>query len=105
MTTKQKILVVDDEKNMCDFLDIMLKKEGYDVTCTTSGEDALKLLEDNLYNMILTDVRMPGMDGFDVLRKTKEVSPDTVVIMITAYGSPEGAVRIIGIFPDFLRRE
>ncbi len=92
MTTKQKILVVDDEKNMCDFLDIMLKKEGYDVTCTTSGEDALKLLEDNLYNMILTDVRMPGMDGFDVLRKTKEVSPDTVVIMITAYGSPEGAV-------------
>ncbi|RLB07677.1 MAG: sigma-54-dependent Fis family transcriptional regulator [Deltaproteobacteria bacterium] len=90
--TKQKILVVDDEKSMCDFLEIMLRKEGYDVTCTTSGEKALQLLEDSLYSMVLTDVRMPGVDGFDVLRKTKEISPDTVVIMITAYGSPEGAV-------------
>ncbi len=89
---KQKILVVDDEKSMCDFLEIMLRKEGYDVTCTTSGEKALQLLEDSLYSMVLTDVRMPGVDGFDVLRKTKEISPDTVVIMITAYGSPEGAV-------------
>ncbi|MBW2038693.1 MAG: sigma-54-dependent Fis family transcriptional regulator [Deltaproteobacteria bacterium] len=90
--TKQKILVVDDEKSMCDFLEIMLKKEGYDVTCTTRGETALELLENNLYNMVLTDVRMPGVDGFEVLRKTKELSYETVVIMITAYGSPEGAV-------------
>jgi len=89
---KHKILVVDDEKNMCDFLEIMLKKEGYDVMCTTSGENALESLENNLYSMVLTDVRMPGVDGFEVLRKTKELSPDTVVIMITAYGSPEGAV-------------
>ncbi|UCC66790.1 MAG: sigma-54-dependent Fis family transcriptional regulator [Deltaproteobacteria bacterium] len=90
--TKQKILVVDDEKSMCDFLEIMLIKEGYDVTCTTNGQKTLELLENNLYNMVLTDVKMPGVDGFEVLRKTKEVSPDTVVIMITAYGSPEGAV-------------
>ena len=87
-----KLLVVDDEKSMCDFLEIMLKKEGYDVTCTTRGEEALELLEHNLYNMVLTDIRMPGVDGFEILRKTKDVSPDTAVIMITAYGSPEGAV-------------
>lgn len=92
---KQKILVVDDEKSMCDFLEIMLQKEGYEVTSTTSGEKALELLDDNLYSMVLTDVRMPGVDGFEVLRKTKEASPDTVVIMITAYGSPEGAVTAI----------
>ena len=93
--TKQKILVVDDEKSMCDFLEIMLRKEGYEVISTTSGEKALELLDNNLYNMVLTDVKMPGADGFAVLRKTKEVSPDTVVIMITAYGSPEGAVTAI----------
>lgn len=92
---KQKILVVDDEKSMCDFLEIMLNKEGYEVSSTTSGEKALELLDNNLYSMVLTDVKMPAVDGFEVLRKTKEVSPDTVVIMITAYGSPEGAVTAI----------
>ena len=93
--TKQKILVVDDEKSMCDFLGIMLQKEGYEVMSTTSGKKALELLDNNFYSMVLTDVRMPGADGFEVLRKSKEVSPDTVVIMITAYGSPEGAVTAI----------
>jgi two-component system response regulator PilR (NtrC family) len=92
---KHKILVVDDEKSMCEFLEIMLKKEGYDITSTTSGKKALELLDNNLYSMVFTDVRMPGVDGFEVLRKTKETSPDTVVIMITAYGSPEGAVTAI----------
>ena len=92
---QQKILVVDDEKSMCEFLEIMLKKDGYEVKSTTSGEEALELLDKNLYSMVLTDVKMPGVNGFEVLRKTKEVSPDTVVIMITAYGSPEGAVTAI----------
>ena len=92
---QQNILVVDDEKSMCEFLEIMLKKDGYEVTSTTSGDKALELLDNNLYSMVLTDVRMPGVNGFEVLRKTKEVSPDTVVIMITAYGSPEGAVTAI----------
>ena len=92
---KHKILVVDDEKSMCEFLEIMLKKEGYDVTSTTSGKKALELLDNNLYSMVFTDVKMPGVDGFEVLRKTKETSPDTVVLMITAYGSPEGAVTAI----------
>jgi two-component system response regulator PilR (NtrC family) len=92
---QQQILIVDDEKSMCEFLEIMLKKDGYAVTSTTSGEKALELLDNNLYNMVLTDVKMPGVNGFEVLRKTKDVSPDTAVIMITAYGSPEGAVTAI----------
>jgi two-component system response regulator PilR (NtrC family) len=95
MDMAQQILVVDDEKSMCEFLEIMLKKDGYEVTSTTSGEKALELLDNNLYSMVLTDVKMPGVTGFEVLRKSKEVSPDTVVIMITAYGSPEGAVTAI----------
>jgi two-component system response regulator PilR (NtrC family) len=67
--TKQKILVVDDEKSMCDFLEIMLNKEGYEVTSTISGEKALELLDKNLYSMVLTDVKMPAVDGFEVLHK------------------------------------
>ena len=53
---QQKILVVDDEKSMCEFLEIMLKKDGYEVATTTSGEEALDLLDKNLYSMVLTDV-------------------------------------------------
>lgn len=92
MIKRAKILVVDDEKGMCEFLEIMLKKEGYDVITTTNPREALHLLEKDIFQLILTDVRMPEVDGFTILRRVKEISPETVVIMITAYGSPEGAV-------------
>jgi len=87
-----RILVVDDEKSMCDFLEIMLKKEGYNVTATTDPKEALAALEKDFFHMVLTDIRMPEVDGFEILRRAKELNPDTLVIMITAYGSPEGAV-------------
>lgn len=87
-----RILVVDDEKSMCDFLEIMLKKEGYKVTATTDPKKALTALEKDFFHMVLTDIRMPEVDGFEILRRAKELNPDTLVIMITAYGSPEGAV-------------
>ncbi len=87
-----KVLVVDDEKSMCDFLEIMLKKEGYDVKTATDPKEALDLIEREPYHLVLTDVRMPEVDGFQILKKVKDVQPETLVIMITAYGSPEGAV-------------
>lgn len=87
-----RVLVVDDEKSMCDFLEIMLKKEGYQVRTTTDPREALELVEKEPFHLVLTDVRMPEIDGFQVLRRVKEVQPETLVIMITAYGSPEGAV-------------
>jgi len=87
-----RVLVVDDEKSMCDFLEIMLKKEGYQVRTTTDPWEALELVEKEPFHLVLTDVRMPEIDGFQVLRRVKEVQPETLVIMITAYGSPEGAV-------------
>lgn len=87
-----RILVVDDEKGMRDFLSIMLKKEGYEVASAERGEDALKAIQTEIYDLVITDVKMPQIDGIEVLRTVKETSPETVVIMITAFATTETAV-------------
>jgi two-component system response regulator PilR (NtrC family) len=89
---KPKILVVDDEKSMREFLEIMLRKEGYEVACARDGKEALNSLKARPYDLVLSDIRMPGVDGMEVLNRAKENSPGTIVIMITAYGSTESAV-------------
>lgn len=89
---KSKILIVDDEVSMREFLEIMLSKEGYKVSSSGSGKEALKMLNDTIYDLIVSDVQMPGMNGIELLRNVKEVCPDTTVIMITAYASTESGV-------------
>lgn len=88
----ERILVVDDEKSMRDFLSIMLKKSGYDVTTATDGEEAVKILHKDIFDLVITDLKMPKMSGLEVLKTVKELSPDTVVILITAFASTETAV-------------
>jgi two-component system response regulator PilR (NtrC family) len=92
MMPKNKILVVDDEKSMREFLEIMLRRDGYDVESAESGAIALEKIEKRFFDAIICDVKMPEVDGLDVLRKAKETWPDTAVIMITAYASTETAV-------------
>jgi two-component system response regulator PilR (NtrC family) len=87
-----RILVVDDEQSMRDFLSIMLKKEGYDVVTAENGGSALKAIQAEIFDLVITDVKMPGVDGIEVLKTIKEVSPETVVIMITAFATAETAV-------------
>jgi two-component system response regulator PilR (NtrC family) len=87
-----KILVVDDEQSMRDFLAIMLKKEGHDVVAAENGSDALKALQVEIFDLVISDVKMPGVGGIDVLKSIKELSPETVVIMITAFATAETAV-------------
>jgi two-component system response regulator PilR (NtrC family) len=87
-----KILVIDDEQSMRDFLSIMLKKEGHDVVAAENGTDALKAVQTEIFDLVISDVKMPGLNGIDVLKTVKEVSPETVVIMITAYATAETAV-------------
>ena len=87
-----KILVVDDEKSMRDFLSIMLKKEGYEVTTAKSGGDAIKVIQAEIFDLVITDVKMPHGGGIEVLKTVKDVSPETIVIMITAFGTAESAV-------------
>jgi two-component system response regulator PilR (NtrC family) len=90
---KEKILVVDDEQSMREFLDIMLKKEGYKVSLASNGEEVLKLAERDIFDLILMDIRMPKLDGISVLKKVKTLSPETIVIMITAYASADTAIK------------
>ncbi len=87
-----RILVVDDEKSMREFLAIMLRKEGYEVIVADGGESALDVLRREQVDLIVTDVRMPRTDGLAVLKAAKDLSPNTVVLVITAFASTETAV-------------
>lgn len=87
-----KILVIDDEKITLKNLEHVLKKEGYDVTVTDSGVEALKLIEKQEFDIVLTDIKMENVDGFEVLKRCKALYPDTEVIMITGYATVENAV-------------
>lgn len=86
------ILIVDDEENLRHMLSVMLRKQGY-LTETASGtEDALKKLSEHVYDYILCDIRMPGMDGRVFLRQAVERAIDAPIIMMTAYGTVDTAV-------------
>ena len=87
-----EILVVDDDRGMREFLEIMLVQEGYRVTCATDGKEALKLCKKHRFDLAISDLKMPKVDGIDFLKGVKEVSPETMVILITAYASGETAV-------------
>ncbi|MBU8909922.1 MAG: response regulator [Desulfobacterales bacterium] len=89
---KFKILVVDDEKIVRDSMKEWLKEEGFSVTTADSGQKALELMDDRSFNMMLTDIKMPGMDGVELLAKAKEKNEDLCVIMMTAYAAVDSAV-------------
>lgn len=91
--TKARILVVDDELSMRQFLELLLSKEGYAVTCAENGTAANKLLEKEFYDLILCDIRLGDISGLDVLRKAKLLRPNTIVIMISAFATAENAVQ------------
>jgi two-component system response regulator PilR (NtrC family) len=88
-----QILVVDDERSMRDFLKILLTKEGHQVATAQNGETGLEFLQNNNCDLVITDIRMPGMSGLELLEAIKEEQPDLPVIMITAFASPNDAVQ------------
>ena len=87
-----RVLVVDDERSMRDLLAIMLKQEGHDVAVVEGGAQAIETLSREVFDLIITDLRMREVDGLAVLRAAKEHSPETVVVVITAFASTETAV-------------
>ncbi len=89
---RKKILIVDDEQSMREVLGILLEKEGHDVTSCEGGVAALKALQKAVFDMVITDLKMPEVGGIEVLRSAKSVNPDTVVLVITAFGTAESAV-------------
>jgi two-component system, NtrC family, response regulator AtoC len=89
---KASILVVDDEPAMRLLLSSVLKDEGHDVTAAATGEEALQLIATRHYHLVLTDLKMPGISGLELLTQVKRDDPGTAVIILTAFGTVEGAV-------------
>lgn len=92
MAQGMQVLVVDDEAAICQSLSAWLTKEGYHVETAASGPEALDYQTDRHFDLYLLDIKMPGMDGLEVLAKLREAQPDATVIMITAHGSIQTAV-------------
>src|SRR4030042_2385848 len=87
-----RILVIDDEESIRDSMSQVLRKEGYRITTTASGQEGLKLFGAEAFQVVFVDLRLPGMTGLDVLSRIKEAGPETQVILITGYPSIESAV-------------
>jgi DNA-binding response OmpR family regulator len=99
------ILIVDDEKNIRLTLSQALETLGAEIDTAANGEEALAKLKGREFGLILLDIRMPGMDGMEVLRLVREIRPDIRIIMITAYGTIESAVEALKLGAvDFLQK-
>lgn len=88
----EKILVVDDELILRDFIAETLKRRSLDVTTAENGTAALKLLKENSYDLVFTDMKMPDMTGIDLIKEAKKLVPETIFVVITAYASIENTV-------------
>ena len=83
---KEKILVVDDQFGIRILLNEVLQKEGYDTYQAANGLQALEILNDHVPDLVLLDMKIPGMDGIEILKRMKVLQPDIKVIIMTAYG-------------------
>jgi DNA-binding NtrC family response regulator len=89
---QEELLVVDDEPQMLIAINETLQRSGYSITTAGSGLEALRRLKERHYKLVITDMRMPEVSGLDLLRKVKNLSPQTSVILLTAYGTIQNAV-------------
>ena len=93
--TVGNILIVDDEELIRTTLSIKLDQDGYTTKTVESGENALKVLKSESFDVVLTDLRMIGMDGIELLRQVKRLQPDIEVIILTGYASLESAIEAL----------
>lgn len=103
--SRKSILVVDDEKSQREILEMILSGEGYDVTTASSGEAAMKFVESRRFDLVLTDLKMTGMSGLDLLKELTNYDKSIIVILLTAHGSVDSAVDALrlGAF-DYLQK-
>ena len=88
---RKSILVVDDERGQREILEMILSSEGYDVMTASSGEAALKIVKDKRFDLVLTDLKMTGMDGIELLQRLLAYDSSIIVILLTAHGSIDSA--------------
>jgi len=86
---KERILIVDDEEAICDLLVRRLAEEGYSCTMANNGREAINFLRKDAYSLIISDIIMPQVDGFELLEKIKAINPSVPVIIITGYSELE----------------
>jgi two-component system response regulator (stage 0 sporulation protein F) len=94
---KMKILVVDDEEGARELFNTILTDEGYHVTLAASGEDALSQLKADAFDLVVTDIKMPGMDGLQLLQEIRKSGSRSDVIMVTAYGEVESYLKAMSL--------
>jgi two-component system response regulator PilR (NtrC family) len=87
-----RILVVDDERSMRDFMEILLQRDSHEVVSCGSAAEAVLALESDDFDVVISDIRMPGMSGLELLDRVQQLAPETLVILITAHGTTESAV-------------
>ena len=94
-TAPARVLVVDDERSMRELLSIVLKRDGYEVLVADDGVRAIELLKKQRVDILITDIRMPQMSGVDVLREAKNIDPEIISIVMTAFASTDTAVEAL----------
>ncbi|MBS1214152.1 MAG: hypothetical protein H6R26_2769, partial [Proteobacteria bacterium] len=92
MLMSKRILIVDDDRRICLTLSLALGELDHEIETAPSGEEALAAIEDRNFGIVLLDLRMPGIDGMEVLRRMRDIAPNTRVIIMTAHGGVDSAV-------------
>ena len=92
---KTRILLIDDERDVLDVLDKILAAEGYETETATNGEDGIDLFARKTFDIVITDLRMPGIDGIEVIKKIKQIDADVEIIVLTGFASIENAVETL----------
>ncbi len=93
MDVKESILIVDDDESTCRSLSLILNKKGYETGTARTGQEALKKVRERFFNLALLDIKLPDVDGAELLMPLKRMHPEMIVLMITGHASLESAVR------------
>jgi|AGTN01.1.fsa_nt_gi Response regulator containing CheY-like receiver, AAA-type ATPase, and DNA-binding domains len=91
----KKIMIVDNEEPICDLYKRVFLREGFDVEAYTDGAKAIERIKKKKFDLVLTDLKMPYVDGFDVIRMVREISPETIIIVVSGYPTIESVVRSV----------
>jgi len=95
MATPLRILVIDDEMIVCESCQRILEEEAYEVEIALSGREAFEKMKENPFDIVMTDLKMPEIDGMEVLKKFRKEYPDAIIIMITGYGTAQTAAEAL----------
>jgi len=96
----KRILIADDEEPIRELLRKFFRREGFEAWEAASGTETLKLIKKRKFDVVLTDLKMPGLDGLGVLEQIREISPTTVVLIFTGYPTPESTLRALELSTD-----